>query len=556
VAYKAGVGGREAEELRALVARAVEDAGFTPGSRDRRALFDALGDLDDAAAQRVERSLARAGAPVARELAQRFNEARPPLRARLCRLAGRLEGAGVQDLLVRASADEDTPTARAAIIALGKRRGPDVERALLAAWDRSDARLARSVTEALGKLATPDALARLRAAGGATLPSGAMRETLARARLTAERTQAREDPSAIDVHAAPPAHARLVLFCRPGLEPILSDEVQEAGRTCTSARGEVRVQMCGPLCEVLELRTWTALGFACAPRPVAAKGDADDAVARALVEVLTSPEARALLGALTQGAIRYRLAWDEGGHRRALVWRVAREVHAIAPELANDPTESTWEARVRVLRGGDRRASALDVVLVPRALEDARFAYRRATVAAASHPTLAAALVRLSEPRAGQVVWDPFVGSGLELVERARAASFARLVGTDRDPEALAAARGNLEAAGVTGYELLAADARTHSFRPRGGGAPCVDVILTNPPMGRRVPVGRLGDFLDGFAEHAGRELAPGGRLVWYDPQPARAFARAKRARLTVDFVSPVDMGGFTAALVRLKKPA
>ena len=39
-----------------------------------------------------------------------------------------------------------------------------------------------------------------------------------------------------------------------------------------------------------------------------------------------------------------------------------------------------------------------------------------------------------SGARADDVVWDPFVGSGTELVERALAGPYARLLGSDTDP--------------------------------------------------------------------------------------------------------------------------
>jgi len=75
---------------------------------------------------------------------------------------------------------------------------------------------------------------------------------------------------------------------------------------------------------------------------------------------------------------------------------------------------------------------------------DERFAYRTETVAASSHPTIAAALVRLVPPREDDVVWDPFVGSALELIERARLGPYRALHGTDVDEGALEAARANL----------------------------------------------------------------------------------------------------------------
>jgi tRNA G10 N-methylase Trm11 len=182
-------------------------------------------------------------------------------------------------------------------------------------------------------------------------------------------------------------------------------------------------------------------------------------------------------------------------------------------------------------------------LLVPRAFDDPRFGYRRADVPAASHPTLAAALARAARVRPDDVVWDPFVGSGLELVERALLGPYARLIGTDLDSRALNAARANLAAASVARYELVQADALSHA--PAG-----VTLILTNPPMGRRVARdGSLRELLGAFVGRAARLLAPGGRLVWLSPLPELTTRRARALGLSVEAVSSVDMGGFRAEL-------
>ena len=190
------------------------------------------------------------------------------------------------------------------------------------------------------------------------------------------------------------------------------------------------------------------------------------------------------------------------------------------------------------------------VELVP-GLVDPRFAYRTGDVAAASHPTLAAALARVAGVRDDDVVWDPFVGSGLELCERALAGPYRALVGSDLDEAALEAARGNLEAAGVRGATLLRGDAST--LAPPG---PRPTLIITNPPLGRRVQrSAALAPLLDRFIAHAARLLAPGGRMVWISPFPERTRAAAEARGLRVVRARMVDMGGFTAELEELSKP-
>jgi 23S rRNA G2445 N2-methylase RlmL len=221
---------------------------------------------------------------------------------------------------------------------------------------------------------------------------------------------------------------------------------------------------------------------------------------------------------------------------------MAKQIADVRPELVNDPTESLWELLVRI------RGRYVDVEASPRALVDPRFAYRVTDVPAASHPTIAAALARVAGATKSDVVWDPFCGSGTELVERARFGAYARLLGTDRSPDALSAAQKNLAAAGVSA-ELSQADATT--FAPQSP----VTLVVTNPPMGRRVARDEdLRTTLDRFIDHVADTLAPGGRLVWISPFPERTGARLARLGLQPDFEESVDMGGFTARLQRAFK--
>src|SRR4029079_2020829 len=117
--------------------------------------------------------------------------------------------------------------------------------------------------------------------------------------------------------------------------------------------------------------------------------------------------------------------------------------------------------------------------LWPSALRDPRFAYRKRTLPASSHPTISAALARVAGVVAGDVVWDPFVGAGGELVERALLGPYATLLGTDDDAAALEAARANLREARVERWALTAGDARTFSPRERP------TLVITNPPFGK-----------------------------------------------------------------------
>mgnify|MGYP002148916039 CR=1 FL=1 len=261
---------------------------------------------------------------------------------------------------------------------------------------------------------------------------------------------------------------------------------------------------------------------------------------------LSTPRTRALLAALgarSDEPLRFRIELYDSGPRRALIWRLAQAIARACPALCNDPKGSPWELGLRTSRG-----EPLSLELVARRLEDERFSYRVASVPASSHPTLAAALARLIDAGPEDVVWDPFVGAGAELIEVARLGRCRRLHGTDLSDEALAAAAANVEAAQVRGVRLRRDDALT--ARPAG-----VTCIVTNPPMGRRVRRGDVTELLGGFVRHAAEVLPRGGRLAWLDPQPQRHAAVLRELGLRPLVQRAVDMHGFYAQLELWQKP-
>jgi 23S rRNA G2445 N2-methylase RlmL len=521
----------------------VKDPGFTPGARDLDPLVTLLG-ADEDAAKHAERALARGGLPALEALAARLTGAAGRLRARIVRALGRFaSNPRARDLLVEALEDLDAKTRRNAAIALGHASGAGVQEALLGAWDR-DARpeMRRSIAASLGKVGDARALDLLRAAEAQTADPELSR-IASRASMKVDRTTSRADSRSrqtIDAERAPATPVDVVLVSRRGIEDVLAEELASIGALSevrVVGAGMVKARLGGRLAALFDARTWLAVRFPMPTEPVRDGEDPADAIARAS----TSDDARAVLATWTVGTPRFRVAWAEGGHRRAATWAVAKAIARRAPELVNDPTESVWELLV-----GTRPHSA-DVAFVPRALDDPRFAWRKADVPAASHPTLAAALARVAGARAGDVVWDPFVGSGAELVERARLGPFESLVGTDNEPSALVAATENLAAAGVEA-RLELADALTYTPHR-------VTLVLTNPPMGRRASrVPETADMLDRFVARAATVLASGGRFVWLAPWPQRARAAGAAAGLRLDWARTVDMGGFDAEMQRWKK--
>jgi 23S rRNA G2445 N2-methylase RlmL len=511
----------------------VRDPGFTPRARDLDALVELLTDED--LSRHAERAILRLGSTAVEGLTSRLALLAPPLRARVVRVLGRLaQDERAAGALRKALDDGDAKTRRNAAMALGRGRAAGSEQELLRSWD-ADPRpeMRRTLAAALGKVGTARSLPLLREASRAD--DAELARIAGRALRMIERTESRPTRGRVDGSHPPPAPIDVLVLGRRGLQELLVEELAAIPAVTDvheSGAGRVRARLVGPMAALFGARTMLSFRF---PLPTDWVRDGEpehDAIARAL----TGAHARGIFATWTQGAVRYRIAWASGGHRRAATWSLADAVAKRAPELVNDPTESLWEVLV------ETRGRFVDVSLAPRALDDPRFAWRRGEVPAASHPTVAAALARVGGAMPGDVVWDPFVGSGAELVERARLGPFRELHGSDLDERALAVAGENLDAAGVRAT-LAVGDALT--FAPPG-----VTLVITNPPMGRRASrTAGLAETLDRFVAHAANVLLPGGRLAWITPWAKRARAAAERAGLHLEWARTVDMGGFDAEM-------
>ncbi len=527
---------------RALLA-AVKDKGFTPRRKDVDALVALLGTDDDDAVDDIVRAvLAHPDEALDRGL-ERFPAARPPMRGRLVKLVGKWLAqpspgpqaeAAWQWVLARLE-DEDPKTRRNAILVMGRATLPEAEDALLVAWEREERVDHRvSVAQSLGRVggAATRALMQRVSSGDPRL-----QKAIDQASLMVERTLHRGSGSAVEPRGVARAAANVELTCKRGLERLLAAEFDGSWRPTIMGPGRVRVTLSGSLDTIFRSRIFQTMAFVMVPVMKPANGD----IAEAVVSAILSPGSLRILESFTLRTIRYRIEWAEGGHRRGLTWQVVSRIAASCPALVNDPRDSTWEVIVREMP--DR----VQVLLRPRKLTDPRFGYRRAEVAAASHPTVAAALARVAGVSAEDVVWDPFVGSGLELVERGRLGPYARMEGRDLEASALEAARQNLT--GFTRLSLVHGDA----LDPAPAG---VSLILTNPPMGHRVGFGQdVGSMLERFVAHAARSLVPGGRMVWLSPLDPRVRQAGVRAGLHLAQWQRIDLGGLEVELQRLERP-
>ena len=512
---------------------------FTPAQRDAAALVELVVAGEDPTAERASVALASLGEAGRRAIELRLAGKTPEghaeedaselgdgATARLVSALGLLARRGddaARTLVLARMSDRVARVRRAAAVALGKLGGEDARTALLARWDASDvtADERRALAEALGKLGGDDVIARLRALDPGSDAELARRRD--RAVLMADRSAKRSEDSQVLTDVDPPKPVTVRAYCKPGLGPLLVEELQRdrfAPRAAGDRAADIKLDRAWSA--LFATRTWSSAAIRL---PLAAESP------EAIVDALTAAPVRALLKAWTQGPIRWRLGFEQG-HRRAVVWNVAKQVAERAPELVNDPTQTTWDVTIA--------DGALE--LAPRRYTDPRFAWRVAEIPAASHPSVAAALAMVGEAKHGDRVWDPFVGSAAELIERTRLGTYASLLGTDIDEAALAAARRNCEAARVDA-KLVRADARTHDPGD-------VDLIVTNPPLGSRVQLDAAALLVAALPNFA-RALAPGGRLVWITPAQRKTTKVAEELGLRRTRSLAVDLGGVRGHLER-----
>jgi len=340
---------------------------------------------------------------------------------------------------------------------------------------------------------------------------------------------------------------RIHLRCKFGLEEIVAQELDarfpgETGfRIVHSEPGLVAIDPRGPfqLADVFSIRSFANASI------VLGTADSPNNEADALAKIIASDHARRVFEAFTAGPVRYRLEFPARGHQRALIRAITNRVFELCPALINDSRGAPWQIAVY------QRGRRIWAELSPRLRPDPRFAYRLDDVPAASHPPLAAAIAFLAGPLRGATIWDPFCGSGLELVEAALRGGAAQIIGTDRSEDAVRIASANFESAlhGAIPSHFETCDFRDYSDVEglREGG---VSVILSNPPMGRRIKIPNLRGLIGDFLEIAEEALVPGGCLVFANPLPVKPAGH----QLTLDYRQRVDLGGFDVHLEKYTK--
>ncbi len=447
--------------------------------------------------------------------------------------------ADVRSWLVRLLEDPSEKVRRYAITALPKLdAGPSEEGALLSLLRATAVERERKfLGQALDKIG---GTATLNAAAGVR---GFLPQTEQKVRANVAR---RERPSVIrmDSLLSDFTRLRIHLHCRRGLEEIARDEVKEyvakrgKFRIVEVRSGLIAIRPVAPfsLADIYTLRCFATAGFFLGYVRSSNPTESIDALAT----VITSPLSRSVLAAFTEGSIRYRLEFVSKGHQRGTVRLLANRAYAMCPDILNDPQRAPWS--LDLLPAGH----GISVELRPKLTPDPRFIYREEDIRAASHPPLAASMARLAGRVNQEIVWDPFCGSGLELIERALLGGVRSIYGTDLSPDAIAVSQANFAAARVKGVQarFTCCDFRDYA-KVEGLGPRSVTLLITNPPMGRRIRVLNLrGLFGDLFAV-AATVLKPGGRLIFANPLRIEPLDPS----LKLKYRKVIDLGGFDCRL-------
>jgi 23S rRNA G2445 N2-methylase RlmL len=356
----------------------------------------------------------------------------------------------------------------------------------------------------------------------------------------------RERPSVIRMDRLLSGFSRLRihLHCRRGLEQIVCDEVKEdiakhgKFRVVEIRSGLVAITPVAPfsLADIYTLRCFATVGFFLGHVRSSNPTECVDALA----SVMTSPLSQSVLATFTEGSIRYRLEFVSKGHQRGAVRLLANRAYAMCPDILNDPRGAPWSMDLLPTGHG------IFVELRPKLTPDPRFTYRADDIRAASHPPLAACMARLGGRVNHEIVWDPFCGSGLELIERTLLGDVQSIYGTDLSPDAIAVSRANFAAAKVKAVQLklVCCDFRDYA-KIEGLGPRSVTLVLTNPPMGRRIRVPNMRGLFGDLFVVAAAVLKPGGRLIFANPlriEPLEPSLKLKYRKV-------IDLGGFNCRL-------
>jgi 23S rRNA G2445 N2-methylase RlmL len=354
-----------------------------------------------------------------------------------------------------------------------------------------------------------------------------------------------------------PSSVDLLLHMPAGLEePLLRELNERQWQGTLVGPGRVRLRAEGlTFNEVMSCRLFNDFALIPSRRPLAA-GQASSA---SWVDALGALLRELPLTALTDGTVRYRIGFSRNTQEQLPLPALVEKLGEYQPEWVNDSRGAEWKLEVHVAASG-----APYLECYPATLDDSRFSYRAAMLPAASNPVVAACLAAIARDITGSLrrppphpvsVWDPFCGSGLELIEFCIASQGRTIgVGTDLDVEALEASRMNLKAVRAQRrkdqrdafrIELIHCDAG--QYEPRGQSP---ELLLSNPPFGRRIANRTdVAALLTATLEHFARIASPQAWIVWLSPLPELTRSVALKLGFRSMYESAVNISGVDVEL-------
>jgi 23S rRNA G2445 N2-methylase RlmL len=142
---------------------------------------------------------------------------------------------------------------------------------------------------------------------------------------------------------------------------------------------------------------------------------------------------------------------------------------------------------------------------------------RKVELPAALRPSVAAAMVLLTEPQPDDVFLDPMAGSGTILYERMQAGPYGRILGGDIEPERVDAARKNVRGGRKkpTAGDTSQPDIRQWDARQLPLPDASVDKVACNLPFGKQLRAAEQpAKLYPPVLAELERVVRPGGRIV------------------------------------------
>lgn len=224
----------------------------------------------------------------------------------------------------------------------------------------------------------------------------------------------------------------------------------------------------------------------------------------------------------------------------AVIHTVARRDHEDESDATPRFARSTVELRVDIL--GQRG-------VVGWRLTPASFRFRgqmRAFAPGSLLPTVAHALVRMSEPRIDDVFLDPFAGTGTILDERASTEALA-IIGTEIKSDLIPGLRPGRVGASDANSPVIEADARHLPVRDG-----TVDAVVSNLPFGRQVlDEDAIVPLYIDTARELRRIMAPNGRAILMTTRVDVIEAAMGAAGFVGEVLTTISLNGQNPAVMR-----